>query len=217
MGNRTASALVTIDRQGSGYKVSQIHGAQPFASSDPDSSRIWWSDVGVHQNLTFPVQPDPVSGMHCWHQRVTLEKAGADDRYGDIFVDTDKSHEIYKEWLAMTRPAPGPGWPATPAVVRSSAAAAPGCIQGVAQFPGPPKRVALRRQACLRNRCSAGLQACQKKQCSEPESSDCPTWASPRCSTPSPARATPRRPTIPSAPSIPTSASSRCRTRGSPS
>ena len=32
----------------------------------------------------------------------------ADDRYGDIFVDTDKSHEVYKEWLAMTRPAPGP-------------------------------------------------------------------------------------------------------------
>jgi anaerobic selenocysteine-containing dehydrogenase len=108
-GNRSASALVRIDRQGTGYKVSQVHGAQPFASSDPDSSRIWWSDVGVHQNLTFPVQPDPVSGMHCWHQRVTMEKAGTDDRYGDIFVDTAKSHEIYKEWLAMTRPAPGPG------------------------------------------------------------------------------------------------------------
>jgi anaerobic selenocysteine-containing dehydrogenase len=107
-GNRGASALVTIDRQGSGYKVSQVHGARPFASGDPDSSRIWWSDVGVHQNLTFPVQPDPVSGMHCWHQRVTLEKAGPQDKYGDIFVDTDKSHAIYKEWLAMTRPAPGP-------------------------------------------------------------------------------------------------------------
>jgi hypothetical protein len=39
---------------------------------------------------------------------VTLEKAGPGDRYGDIFVDTDKSHEVYKEWLAMTRPAPGP-------------------------------------------------------------------------------------------------------------
>ena len=49
-----------------------------------------------------------MSGMHCWHQRVTLEKAGSDDRYGDIFVDTEKSHEVYKEWLAMTRPAPGP-------------------------------------------------------------------------------------------------------------
>jgi anaerobic selenocysteine-containing dehydrogenase len=108
MGNRNASALVKIEREGTAYKVSQVHGAQPFPSSDPDSSRIWWTDVGVHQNLTFPVQPDPVSGMHCWHQRVTLEKAAPGDRYGDIYVDTAKSHEIYKEWLAMTRPAPGP-------------------------------------------------------------------------------------------------------------
>jgi len=108
LGNRNASALVSIDRKGTRYKVSQVHGAQPFASGDPDSARIWWTDVGVHQNLTFPVQPDPVSGMHCWHQRVTLEKADAADHYGDIAVDTAKSHEIYKEWLAMTRPAPCP-------------------------------------------------------------------------------------------------------------
>jgi hypothetical protein len=66
--------------------------------------------VGVHQNLTFPVQPDPVSGMHCWHQRVHLEKAGPGDAYGDIVVDTAKAHETYKEWMARTRPpvaAPG--------------------------------------------------------------------------------------------------------------
>jgi hypothetical protein len=108
-GNRTAAALVRIDRQGTRYKVSQVHGVQPFESSDPDTARVWWSEVGVHQNLTFPVQPDPVSGMHCWHQRVTLEKAAPDDRYGDIFVDTARSHDVYKEWLAMTRAAPGPG------------------------------------------------------------------------------------------------------------
>ena len=108
-GNRNASALVKIEHSGSGYKVSQLHGAIPFASSDPDSSRIWWSEIGVHQNLTFPVQPDPVSGMHCWHQRVRLEKASAGDKYGDIFVDTAKSHDVYKEWMEMTRPAPGPG------------------------------------------------------------------------------------------------------------
>jgi anaerobic selenocysteine-containing dehydrogenase len=107
-GNRVASALVKFDRDGTLYKVTQVHGAQPFESDDPDTMRFWWSDVGVHQNLTFPVQPDPVSGMHCWHQRVTLEKAGPGDKYGDIVVDTAKSHEIYKEWLAMTRPAPGP-------------------------------------------------------------------------------------------------------------
>ena len=86
----------------------QVHGVQPFDSADPDSKRVWWTEVGVHQNLTFPVQPDPVSGMHCWHQRVQVEKAGPDDRYGDISVDTEASHRVYKEWMAKTRPAPGP-------------------------------------------------------------------------------------------------------------
>jgi hypothetical protein len=86
-----------------------VHGARPFTSDDPDSGRVWWSEVGVHQNLTFPVQPDPVSGMHCWHQRVMLEKAGPDDAYGDVIVDTALAHQVYKEWMQKTRPAPGPG------------------------------------------------------------------------------------------------------------
>jgi anaerobic selenocysteine-containing dehydrogenase len=108
-GPRVASALVRISREGTGkYSMRQVHGAQPFASQDPDTARIWWGEVGVHQNLTFPVQPDPVSGMHCWHQRVRLEKAGPDDSYGDIVVDTEAAHAVYKEWMAKTRPAPGP-------------------------------------------------------------------------------------------------------------
>jgi anaerobic selenocysteine-containing dehydrogenase len=109
LGARNAAALVRITRQGDGrYEMRQVHGTQPFASADPDSGRIWWSEVGVHQNITFPVQPDPVSGMHCWHQRVKVEQAGPDDRYGDISVDTNASHARYKEWMARTRPAPGP-------------------------------------------------------------------------------------------------------------
>ncbi len=108
-GARGASSLVRIVPDGEGrYKMRQIHGVKPFSSDDPDSGRVWWSEIGVHQNLTFPVQPDPVSGMHCWHQRVTVEKAGPDDRYGDIVVDTNESFRIYKEWMAKTRPAPGP-------------------------------------------------------------------------------------------------------------
>jgi anaerobic selenocysteine-containing dehydrogenase len=108
-GARAASSLVRIvrDREGR-YTMKQVHGAGPFASDDPDSGRVWWSEVGVHQNLTFPVQPDPVSGMHCWHQRVTIEKAGPDDAYGDLMVDTTAAHQVYKEWMARTRPAPGP-------------------------------------------------------------------------------------------------------------
>jgi anaerobic selenocysteine-containing dehydrogenase len=109
-GSRIASAVVSIDRDASGrYRMRQIHGAQAFASADPDTSRVWWNEVGVHQNLTFPVQPDPVSGMHCWHQRVRLESPGPDDRYGDIEVDTEEAHRAYKEWMVRTRSAPGPG------------------------------------------------------------------------------------------------------------
>ncbi len=108
-GSRWASALVKVDELGNGtYRMRQLEGVKPFQSADPDSSRIWWSDGGVHQNITFPVHPDPISGMHCWHQKVRLEKIHLDDRYGDVFVDTNKSFEIYKEWLKQTRPAPGP-------------------------------------------------------------------------------------------------------------
>ena len=65
--------------------MSQTKGVTPFESSDPDSGRVWWSDAGVHQNITFPVHPDPISGMHCWHQIVRVNKADAGDQYGDIF------------------------------------------------------------------------------------------------------------------------------------
>jgi len=109
-GERWSTALVSLEQVARGqWRMRQVHGVRPFASADPDSSRIWWEDAGVNQNLTFPVQPDPVSGQHCWHQKVRVTRAGADDRYGDVFVDTDKSHQMYRRWLALARPAPGPG------------------------------------------------------------------------------------------------------------
>jgi len=108
-GERWSTSLVDLSRLDAGkWRMRQVHGPRPFPSDDPDSSRIWWDEAGVHQNLTFPVQPDPVSGQHCWHQKVTVMRPGPDDRYGDVFVDTDKSFEVYREWLALARPAPGP-------------------------------------------------------------------------------------------------------------
>ena len=110
MGNeRWSSALVDIGRRNGGWLLRHRSGIEPFKSDDPDSERIWWKDPGVHQNLAFPVHPDPVSGMHAWHQRVRLRPAEPGDRYGDVFVDTARSHEIYREWMARTRPGPGPG------------------------------------------------------------------------------------------------------------
>jgi anaerobic selenocysteine-containing dehydrogenase len=108
--DRWASALVDLEELGDGkWRLKRIEGIKPFTSEDPDSERIFWKEAGVHQNLTFPVHPDPVSGMHCWHQRIRLEKAGPEENYGDVFVDTNKSREIYRQWLKLSRPAPGPG------------------------------------------------------------------------------------------------------------
>jgi anaerobic selenocysteine-containing dehydrogenase len=108
--DRWASARVAREELSPGvFRFRRLEGIRPFASDDPDSRRVWWTDGGVHQNMTFPVQPDPISGMHCWHQRVTAARAQPDDRYGDVLVDTGKSMEVYREWLALTRPAPGPG------------------------------------------------------------------------------------------------------------
>ena len=47
--------------------------------------------------------------MHCWHQVVRVSKADVEDRYGDIFVDTNLAHRVYLKWKSFTRPAPGPG------------------------------------------------------------------------------------------------------------
>jgi anaerobic selenocysteine-containing dehydrogenase len=108
-GSRWSSSRVRLESRDGGWLLRQLEGPGPFRSSDPDSSRIFWSDGGVHQNLTFPVHPDPVSGMHCWHQKVVVGPARAGDRYGDVFVDTRRSMEVYREWLSLARPGPGPG------------------------------------------------------------------------------------------------------------
>src|ERR1044072_2756751 len=56
------TAAVRLPPHDGGWLLRQVQGVGPFRSDDPDSSRIFWSDGGVHQNLAFPVHPDPVSG-----------------------------------------------------------------------------------------------------------------------------------------------------------
>jgi anaerobic selenocysteine-containing dehydrogenase len=104
-GQKQLMATVKLDHRESTWGLKREKGVEPYESKDADTLRIWWSDVGVHQNLTFPVHPDPISGMHCWHQAVRVKQAQPHDKAGDIFVDTEKSHEVYKNWLAKTRPA----------------------------------------------------------------------------------------------------------------
>jgi anaerobic selenocysteine-containing dehydrogenase len=104
-GQRQLMATVDLNQDNGKWRMSRRSGVQPFESSDPDTTRIWWTDVGVHQNLTFPVHPDPISGQHCWHQAVRVRRARADESYGDIIVDTAKAHRVYQRWLELTRAA----------------------------------------------------------------------------------------------------------------
>jgi anaerobic selenocysteine-containing dehydrogenase len=104
-GQRQAMQVVSLERDGSRWTLRRRRGLEPFASSDPDTKRIWWTDAGVHQNLTFPVHPDPVSGMHCWHQAVRVRKAEPGDAHGDVSVDTERAYRAYRRWLEHARPA----------------------------------------------------------------------------------------------------------------
>ena len=104
-GQNQAMATVDLERGDEGWSLRRRKGGGPYESADADTSRIWWTDVGVHQNLTFPVHPDPVSGSHCWHQAVRVGAARPGDAYGDISVHAGRSGEVFRKWLGYARPA----------------------------------------------------------------------------------------------------------------
>ncbi|MFQ5703730.1 MAG: molybdopterin-dependent oxidoreductase [Gemmatimonadales bacterium] len=104
-GQRQLMATAKLENAGSGWSLERERGTRPYDSSDRDTSRIWWTDVGVHQNLTFPVHPDPISGQHCWHQAVHVRKAEPGDQHGDISVDLVRAREVYDRWISKTRDA----------------------------------------------------------------------------------------------------------------
>jgi len=104
---RWTSALVDMTESDGTVDFRRLEGVSPWDSEDRSSSHVWWSDAGVHQNITFPVHPDPISGMHCWHQKVRVRPAEPGDRYADIHVDLDKARAVYRKWLQLARPAAG--------------------------------------------------------------------------------------------------------------
>ena len=98
-GNRFMTNTVSINNIGKGqWKMKTEKGIEPWETNDPDTNRVWWRDGGVHQNITHAANPDPISGAHCWLQKVSISKPKNDEKYGDIFVDTNKSFEHFKKW-----------------------------------------------------------------------------------------------------------------------
>ena len=76
-GERWSTALVDLQHLeapgGGGCGTST--GSSPSRATTPTRAASGGRTPGVHQNLTFPVQPDPVSGQHCWHQKVRVVAA----------------------------------------------------------------------------------------------------------------------------------------------
>ena len=91
---------------------------------------------------TFPVQPDPISGMHCWHQAVRVRKAEPGDRYGDIVGRHREGPRRSTRSGSSTRPA------RDPRLARRHAAARTGCCGR--SSPGA-RRTGCRRTAVCRS------------------------------------------------------------------
>ena len=70
-----------------------------------------WADaIGARRDAhpQEPVYRDGTSDEEGGLQAINVTKAGPNDRQGDIKVDSNKSMQLYREWVAKTRPAPGP-------------------------------------------------------------------------------------------------------------
>ncbi len=118
-GSRWVSGQVDLSHP-DGPETWLLSRVAPFTSSGPDSERIFWEDPGAHQNLAFSVQSDPWSGMTCWLQKVTMERAHAEERDGDVYVDRRRSRAVHWEWLGLARATRGPGGQRRPEFLSSS-------------------------------------------------------------------------------------------------
>jgi anaerobic selenocysteine-containing dehydrogenase len=96
--------LAEIQMDGKEGKMKYVEGIHPFKSErfaeyNRDSDNIWWDGLsGSWQNAVAPTHPDPISGMHCWHQKVILEPAQSGDKIGDIFVNYENNFKTYQAW-----------------------------------------------------------------------------------------------------------------------
>lgn len=93
-----------VQMDGKNGKLKYVEGIKPFkaerfAEYNRDSGNIWWDGLsGSWQNAVAAPHPDPISGMHCWHQKVILEPAQAGDKIGDIHVNYENNFKVYQAW-----------------------------------------------------------------------------------------------------------------------
>jgi len=66
------------------------------------ANNVWWNDKGVHPNPIIQLSVDPIGGSQGWYDTViTVSKAQAGDKYGDVKVDVEESMKDYEETLRL--------------------------------------------------------------------------------------------------------------------
>jgi len=81
------------------FKTELGNDSWPFIKYNSKLKHIQWeTNSGVWQNAVAASMPDPISGMHCWHKKVVLEKAHSGDQIGDVYVDIENNMKIYRAW-----------------------------------------------------------------------------------------------------------------------
>ena len=86
--------------------ITPRHDIWKFKEYNRDLDNIWWDGLsGSWQNAVAPTHADPIAGNHAWHQKVIIEKAKADDKIGDIYVNYENNFKTYQAWRdELTRP-----------------------------------------------------------------------------------------------------------------
>ena len=104
-GQRQMMATVKLDHDGTEWGLKREKGAEPYESSDRGHA------AHLVERCRRASEPDFSGPSRSDFRNALLASGGpraqsrAGDKYGDIHVDTAKSREVYKKWLAMTRPA----------------------------------------------------------------------------------------------------------------
>ncbi len=93
-----------IEEDGKVARLRWKEGIKPFkpwqfAQYNRDVDNIWWDGLsGAWQNSVAAPHPDPISGMHCWHQKAILEPASSNEKIGDVYVNYDNNLKVFQAW-----------------------------------------------------------------------------------------------------------------------
>ena len=99
-------ATVKLDHEGTEWGLKRESGAEPYESSDRRhvAHLVERCRRASEHDFSGSSRSDFGNALLA-SGRARAQSAKPNDKYGDIFVDTEKSREVYQKWLAMTRPA----------------------------------------------------------------------------------------------------------------